>query len=59
MKRASALTHFGHSVLKLFWAGVFILSVMPVLAQRGGGNTRSPSLAPAASSNRPHPGNQL
>jgi tetratricopeptide (TPR) repeat protein len=49
MKRASALTHFGHSVLQLFWAGVFILSVMPVLAQRGGGgNTRPPTPPPQA-----------
>jgi tetratricopeptide (TPR) repeat protein len=50
MRQTSALTSLCRRVLKLFWTVGLILSVMPALAQQGGGGTRPsppPSQAPA------------
>jgi tetratricopeptide (TPR) repeat protein len=56
MKQTSALSSLGRPALKLLWAGGLILSVMPALAQQGGGGTRPsppPSQAPAAPPSHP------
>ena len=56
MKQTSALLSLGRFVLKVFWFGGLILSVMPALAQQGGGGTRPiapPSQAPAPPPSKP------
>src|SRR5690348_15432263 len=56
MKQTSALLSLRRLVLKVFWFGGLILSVMPALAQQGGGGTRPsapPSQAPAPPPSKP------
>jgi len=50
MKQTSALLSLGRLALAILWTGGLLLSVMPVLAQQGGGGTRPsppPSQTPA------------
>src|SRR5438552_1875582 len=54
MKRTSALPPFGRLALKLLCAGGLILSLMPALAQQGGGGTR-PSAPPPQAPTAPPP----